>query len=456
MILVQRRSVVMPLLVATALRLALWSAVLSCTGTRVLAGGDTPGYLEPGRNLLLHGRFWTAGLPEIGRVPGYPLFLALASLAGLAGAALVQAGISAANVWLVARLARAVGLSERAVLAAAWLMALEPVGVVYAVRLLSETLFTTLLLVSVERMAVAVRGQRWRALVCSGLALTAAIFVRPAAYYLPWIWALGLLFWYRRPAATPRSHFLSGQQRAVWAAVLLLATTVPFVALWQIRNAVTTGFSGFSSIAVRNAYFYAAAEAEAQATGRSFTEQQRLFGYPDEATYLRSHPEQANWSQAARLAYMQAESRRILWKHRAGVVRAQLVGAAVVTFSPCAAELLEMLGWDAAEAPVRVVHQGPLQAAWRILRTDPARAVLMALLELALLLLYLLAGWGGAGMRKGDPARGLLVVTGVYFILIAGGVQAVARYRAPVMPLVCVLAGAGLARIGQRAGSETA
>ena len=98
-----------PLAVAAALRIGLWGAVLFRTGSHGLLAGDTASYLEPGRNLLLQAAFQTAGLPEIGRTPGYPLFLALASLPGWAVASLLQVVLSVCSVWLAARLARAVG-----------------------------------------------------------------------------------------------------------------------------------------------------------------------------------------------------------------------------------------------------------------------------------------------------------------------------------------------------------
>jgi hypothetical protein len=84
-----------PVVSAAAVRLALLVFALVRGGTSVIASGDTASYLEPGRNLLLHGRFVTAGLPEIGRTPGYPIFLAAASLPGSAFAALAQVILSA-------------------------------------------------------------------------------------------------------------------------------------------------------------------------------------------------------------------------------------------------------------------------------------------------------------------------------------------------------------------------
>ena len=429
----KKSSLVAPLVVAAALRLMVLAAALMRTGVRVLAGGDTPSYLEPGRNLLFHGSFTTAGLVEIGRTPGYPLFLAAVSGAGLAVAALVQVALSVVSVWLVARLARAAFVEERGVVWAAWLMAFEPLAVVYAPRLLSETLFCALLLVSLERLTVFIRRHAMRNLVWSGLVLAAAIFVRPAAYFLPALWSMGLVvvFWRQRGLR--------------WKAPLvLLASTLPLLALWQVRNGRESGYTGFSSIAVRNTYFYSAAEIEAQAQGKSFGAMQREFGYPDESAYRAAHPEQAEWGEARRLAFMKDESSKILRTHWAEAVRTQLVGSAVVVLTPSAAELFEMLDADSAGAQARVVHEGPLRAAWRVVRTDPVRAITMAVFEAWLLVLYLLMARGVCKGKLQWPVPALLLGTALYFVAVSGGVQAVGRFRLPVMPLVCVLAAVGV------------
>ena len=153
-----------PVIVAAALRLALLAATLSRTGTSVITSGDTASYLEPGRNLLLHGRFFTGVLPEIDRTPGYPLFLAVASLPGSPQPLVAQVILSAFTVVLVWRLARAVFEDDRIALTAAWLFAFEPVSIIYSVRLMPETLYLALLLLSLERMVVFLRGRSLRML----------------------------------------------------------------------------------------------------------------------------------------------------------------------------------------------------------------------------------------------------------------------------------------------------
>ncbi len=259
------------MIAAAVLRLALLAASLVRTGTSIITSGDTASYLEPGRNLLLYARFFTGMLPEIDRTPGYPLFLAVASLPGAVWAALAQVLLSVFSVVLVWRLARAVFAEGSIPIMAAWLFALDPVAVIYSVRLLPETLFLALLLLSLERLAVFFLERRLCTLVAAGLWLAAATFVRPVSYYLPFALALGMF------VALARVPGLRWK-----APTVLLLSVLPWQAAWQARNLLETGFGGFSSIVARNLYFYQAAEVTARVEHRPFVAVQSAFGYPDE------------------------------------------------------------------------------------------------------------------------------------------------------------------------------
>jgi hypothetical protein len=70
----------------------------------------------------------------------------------------------------------------------------------------------------------------------------------------------------------------------------------------------------------------------------------------------------------------------------------------------------------------------------------------MAVLEGLLLALYGLAVRGV--VRGGAPGACLWLLVGVslYFLAISGGAIAAARMRLPVMPVVCIMAAAGVAR----------
>ncbi|WP_420239927.1 hypothetical protein ACOBR2_10310 [Telmatobacter bradus] len=429
-------SVAAAVTVGGTLRLALWAAALCRTGTSGMTSGDTASYLEPGQNLLFLGRFATAGLAEIDRTPGYPLFLAACWSFGPAFAALLQVGLSAASIYLVARLARASFQNAdrqdaRNVRLAAWFFALEPVSIVYSVRLLSETLFLFVLLLALERIFVFCRTRQLQTLALGGFWLAAAAFIRPIGYYLPFIFSLVLLV------------FLPAGWRMRWrSAAVLLLCVLPWLLAWQARNWVETGYAGFSSIGVRNAYFYSAAEVQAKADGLTLGEEQRRMGYGDEAAYRAAHPGQRDWNQVQRLAFQKSETLRILHAHPWSLIRTQMVGSAVVAFTPCAADLYRLLGSGAEDAPVRIVHEGIAASILHLAREHPALAAGMVLLEVWLLALYAMALAGLASRTVALPASALALGLVAWFLIASGGVQAVGRYRLPIMPVVCVLAAA--------------
>ena len=296
-----------PIMAAAVLRIALLAAALARVGTSAILQNDTCSYLTPGRNLLQHGRFIADGMPGLIRTPGYPLLLAVTSLGGLPMAAAANAILSVFTVLLVWRLGRTVFGDERIAMGAAWIFAFEPVSVSHSAFLLSESLFLVLFLLSMERLATFLRGRRLPTLAAAGLWLAAAIFVRPIAYYLPVALALGLLL------------VLARVPGLRWKApAVLLICVLPWLAAWQIRNRVETGYGGFSSVSEVNLYFFTAAEVTARVEHRNWDDVRKGQGntvftnHSGQAyllqPYLARHPEQAGWSQGQRLAYMHSEA----------------------------------------------------------------------------------------------------------------------------------------------------
>jgi hypothetical protein len=425
-----------PVLAAAAVRLALLALVLARSGSRALYRPDTLSYLEPGRNLLLHGRFVAAGLPELGRTPGYPLFLALTSLGGPVAAALAQVILSVFSVVLVWRLARAVFRDERIALIAAWLFAFEPLSVIYSVLLLSETLFLALFLLSLERLAEFLRVRRLGVLAEAGVCLAAATLVRPVTYYLPLALAAGIF------VALARVPELRWKAPAV-----LLLSTLPWLAAWQMRNYAETGFGGFSSIQQVNLYFYIAAEVTGRVEHRPLLDVQNALGYDDEQLFLQRHPAAAGWNQAERLRFMRSEASRVLRAHPGTFLRAHFAGTVRTALNPGAAVLISLLSTPVDdETFLRERDQGPVQALLWMARAHPWQTALMVVLEGFLLALYVLAVLGA--WRGGASKASLWLLAGValYFLAISGGAIASARMRLPVMPVLCVMAAAGAAR----------
>ena len=436
------RGLLLAILVCALLRIALMVAAFALTGTRVMTQGDTASYLEPGRNLLLHGAYtseaFSQPFPEIDRTPGYPLFTMLTGMIfnNVLLTVIAQIILSIGSLLLVHRIARQTFPDRRAGTIAAWLFAIEPISILYTVRLMPETLFVFLLLAVIERLIAFHKTVKLSSVAAAGILLAAATYVRPVSYYLVFPLAAALLF------TAPR---LRGYK---WKApALLLISILPWLAAWQLRNWAETGYSGFSSIVEKNLYFYQSAEVSAELQHISLAAEQQKLGYQDEASYIAVHPEQRAWSQAQRLHFMRAESVKILSTHRALYLKTHIAGVAVVAFTPCASEFLELVDLypNPETMPRRILNEGVLSSVKNVMLAHPGVTMTMAVLEAFLLLLYALAARGVFSYRAATVPLLTLIGIALYFLLISGGAQAVGRYRLPVMPELCILAAGGLA-----------
>ncbi|WP_263360107.1 glycosyltransferase family 39 protein [Acidicapsa ligni] len=436
-LIVDKKNIRHSLAVAAILRVILMLITYLRTGTAVMTQGDTASYLEPGRNLILHGMYTSGGLPEIDRTPGYPLFVNLTGMLFNNALTVVvcQIALSLISLILISRITTRTFRNQRAGMIAAWLYAIEPVSLMYTTRLMPETLFTALLLLVIDRLLAYRSSGKIRAIAMAGLALAAATYVRPVSYYLVFALAIGLAIitaagkpnWWKSPA-------------------VLLLTCLPLLVLWQVRNGIETGYHGFSSIVEKNLYFYQSAEITAELNHISLLEQQSRLAYSDESRFLAIHPELRNSSQAQRLSMMHHDAATILTANRLLYLKSHMAGVGVVAFTPCAAELLELLGAYPSDhaMPRRVLNEGILHSLIVVIALHPAVAATMCVLEGILLLLYVLSV---IGIGKGSADRyclAVLIGVAMYFLLISGGAQAVGRYRLPIMPVICVLAAGGI------------
>ncbi len=448
-----------PVIAAAVLRFTLLAISLVRFGANSLIYSDTPSYLEPGRNLLLHGRFFADGVPDIVRTPGYALFLAITSLAGLPAAAVANVILSVFSVMLVWRLGRVISDDYRVALGAAWIFAFEPVSLTYSAILLSDQLFLVLLLLSMERLAVFLRGHDLRVLAVSGLWLAAATFVRPVSYYLPFALALGLFLVLAR-IPDKRQRPVAVAPGLLWKApAVLLIGVLPWLAAWQIRNWVETGYRGFSSAEEINLYFQNALGVTARVEQRPFLDVRKETGYVDFANnsgqiyifpqYLAVHPEQAGWNQGQRLAFLRSQAIRIIREHYGVYLHTCLISVLRTVFIPGERSLDQLLFPDGST--VKTALTGEDQRRWTLIPSTLGHRVAIerAVFAIALLGVYLLAVWGAFRGGVGKAHLWMLLGMMLYFISVTAAGEEPGgnmRYRLPIMPIVCVLAAAGLRR----------
>jgi 4-amino-4-deoxy-L-arabinose transferase-like glycosyltransferase len=404
---------------------------------------DTASYAGPARSLL-HGAFLSAGdfsppgTPEIFRTPGYPILLMPAVASGWFTPIAVLENIlfSVISAWLIWNIVSALSPNSNAGFWAMLLYCFEPVGFLHSVKILSEAAFTTFLLLSIWLLLRYLRNPAYITLLLAALTMACAIYIRPVPLYLG-VWLAPVLLLLPRQA---------GRKQRVIAAILfpviLAVTTVP----WVIRNSRVADYWGFSSSSAWNLYFMSAAAIGGQLQHRGFSSVAAEMGNGSPEDYLKAHPEQRSWSEGEIARFWNREAMQSIKQHWLSYALIHARGCGMVVLNPGASEVLRDLKlYPPMASPLsEALDRGLFSGAVWLWKNYPATIILLPFM-MALLLCYYILAVKGLGKLPLD-VRVLLISIFVYFVLVSGFPAAVARYRVPVMPLVCICAGIGIAR----------
>jgi 4-amino-4-deoxy-L-arabinose transferase-like glycosyltransferase len=391
------------LLVAIGLGLAARIAYVVLTRHYRLAG-DAPEYDFEGVQIA-HGHwFWTRlpyGILHAGawKAPGYPAWVGLwYAVLGHhpVRVRMVQVALGAITIWLSWRLARRL-FGPRTAAAAAIVVALYPLAWQYEELLYPEALATPLTLATLLEIFTGVVS--WRRAAAAGALTGVALLVRPSSEFV----LLGaLVAW----------SLTAGLRRGVALTLLSTAAAALVLAPWTVRNAIVLG--GFVPISLQDAALYGTFNGQA-AHDPVFPYQWRK--EPPTVAHLfdRRHP----------LSDV--------------TLRARLISAGVSYIRRHPTSVLAAFFWNGlsrlwdirrrSHALIEVPFEGRSR-----LVTNLGLDMYYPLLVLALVGLY-------RARRRPALVFGLLAVALGASIVFT--VEAGTRYRAPLEPLIAVMACAG-------------
>ncbi|MDQ7783372.1 MAG: glycosyltransferase family 39 protein [Desulfomonilaceae bacterium] len=420
----EKGTLVWILAAAFAIRAAIPLIAYGIAGdVAVFHNPDTMEYVLPAKSLLNGGSYAVDGVPEIVRTPGYSLLLVPGILLGHLELVTILLQVTAGvfTVFLVYKLGMVLWQDARVAVTAAALYAVEPLAITYASFLFTETFFTTFLTAGGLFLVRNLTTGRTRDAAIAGGLLAAAAYVRPIAMFLPFPIACAMILF------DPRGKRLS--RRSLAQPIAFLAVFVILVVPWQVRNYVHTGYFGFSAISDHNLHFSTQAAILAHETGVPFLTVQERMGFTDPDVYFGLHPEQREWSQAE-IAQ---------WRKREGI-------NAILQY-PRTYVLL------ALEAAVWAIRDTAASGYITLFAVDPssswgsiASMTLKGACAVLLLGYYFFAGV--AVVYRGifrDARIACMVVVCAYFILTAAATGiGFARFRLPIMPILCALAAYGI------------
>lgn len=212
---------------------------------------DSYEYSLLGATMAEHG-YYTQNGGDIGlrRTPGYPAYLAAVyRIFGVKPAIalffqIILSGLIPVFLYLNAELL----FSKRIAKLAAVISVFEPVSIIYANILYSETLFVILLLVSTYFLIRSLKEESSSSVVLSALFLGLSAYVRSISLYLPAVYALIYLVASRLSVRNRIKNAVS---------VVIIAALI--VSPWIVRNYMADRYTGFCAIQDINLYHWRAA-----------------------------------------------------------------------------------------------------------------------------------------------------------------------------------------------------
>jgi 4-amino-4-deoxy-L-arabinose transferase-like glycosyltransferase len=398
---------------------------------------DTLSYLTPAVGLMEHGRFVSKGKPEMLRSPGYPVFLLPGLFLGeveLVTVAL-QIVVNCLTIIMVYKIVLLLFADRTAAVLSALLYAVDPSTLIQTSIIQTETLFAFTLVLFMLLMLLYLQDRLLIYLLLAGLMSSICVYVKPLAFYMPFV-VLGFLL-------------LSALVRKRVNRKLLIHTSVFFVVaiapvfVWQIRNKVETGSYAFSTIGGKDLYYDAACAVLAQEKGISFHEQKEKMGYFDMEKYFSEHPEQRDWGEAKIVDYQMKEAVKIIVRHPYLYFKNVVYRAALTLTGPGLSDWLYVLNVRFQNIPKILENRLDLL---RLLKGSTLTFGLMISLAVLLFAYWFFAAFGLLADRcyTNERVIFLIVLSGYYVFLPAAAGIGYARFRHPIIPVICVLAGKGL------------
>ena len=430
--------------------------------------GDSREYIALAQSLVSSHTFTRDTMPpfrpELFRTPAYPLLLTVPLVVHRSSfivlALLLQFLLSLITVWLTWRLGSELGLWPVTSAFAALLVGLSPSLAFLSTKLISESLFTPLLLVCLLLLNRYRLSGRTLDLIGTGICCGLLVLTRPIATFFPFVIALYILWLGTAKTGTVprrvgrrRSEGLSPVFRGLGSCLLFLAAASIVVAPWVIRNGQKTGRYIISTASERKIFLYDAATVLAAEEGINIIEARDSMMAEAQAKFgpIDTNDEATMWQKLAdgarpHLLHKPALAAPIwLFGVTADFLNPISVGPLLIHSGSSPAAGSRNLLQSSLALLVRGKIEEAFSTAWRV-RVGGAPTFILVVLACATLFNLILIWFGLASLFL-RRTRGLcwLVLPILYFTLVTGTVGD-ARFRAPIEPLLCLFAAVALTR----------
>jgi len=388
---------------------------------------DSTGYINLAKALYKTGSYTVPGDPYIDlfRPPGYPAFLAMNLVLTGGNPALIpltQTCVLFLTAFMLYRIGKESGHSK-AGKAAAFLYLINPNADFWSLMVLSETFFALFMVLTIWQLNRYWQSKQLRWMLTAGLTLGWSSLIRPIAYPLWIVWGALMLLSILR--TSPQQRLMTIKAVLSFSFGVLLVITP-----WQLRNYAVKGQYTLSISTGYTLEYWNAARVLARAEGTSIKEAQiQIMNETD--------PVKTSWEifrKYPRIAIVE-QIRGIL---RTGLGAEYGSWANAFTGKPVTTSGIVSIIFDKKG----LAALG--QAFKNVVKTPWLLAGLYALVfDAALLVLNIMGCIKIWQMRKTSVlfGLGLVLLTGLGYLILAPLANGDSRFRAPADPLLALLGG---------------
>jgi hypothetical protein len=406
---------------------------------------DSNDYIKLADNLAGFKGYTKGSEPEIFRVPGYSFFLSPFRYIfphSIFPVIIVQCILSTASILLLWHLTLYLTLGNKTIAKVATIIqALSLSSIVAANKILTETLFTFLLLLFLFFLAKTViymkindqksSGKKYFFTFATGitaglLVLVRAIFLPLFPLFLIYLWISGI------------SSFQKGNRAGVYKLILIMF--FPYllsVGGWSLRNSLTAGYNGFSSVGSINIYRYYSCALSARQNGSAFSDEQRICDANLSAA--GNEVQQAAYSLEHGIPVLKSAPLTYLFLH---------LKTDINTLFPAVGDFYALMGKNiGGKGTLSVINSRGIAAGIKHYFAGNWTLFFLAMPVVFLLILKYLLAAAGAGRKifskNIDFTAVIYIISAVYMIIIPGAVSH-PRFRVPIEPILSLFAGIGL------------
>ncbi|MCB9224585.1 MAG: glycosyltransferase family 39 protein [Crocinitomicaceae bacterium] len=394
---------------------------------------DSYSYLNIADNLIDHQVFSQAAdgqslIPDIARTPVFPFLLVLLKLisGNILWISFVLLLVGSLNVLLTYKIALQVTVNEKIALISACLVAVDIPSIFFSSIILTETVFTTLLLLMIYFLIKKELNLKWALLV--GLFMSLLILCRPIAIYLPV--AISLFFLWKR--------------KALKSTITFMVSSYFLVAFWSVRNYQEFNTINLSSVSSTNLYMHTSASIIVETSGISHFEAQQQLRSEFRTEF---NGQDRSKEMGSMIRFCNRKAIGYIFEHPVIFVKQYTIGLIYFFIKPIRHYIDGYLGTSTVFYSA-VAEKNVSSDAWIKLKKETSLLTIILVIIQLLFIGFMLIGILVSVLRSGwNKELILFMVILAYFALLSSITDVDGRFRIPVVPFMAVLAMVGWSKL---------